>query len=140
MLEQVSDVITAAHRALFHLPSTAVLTASARPFSETASLLLSIFTQYQSTFYPLGNIDKAYCPKNSRTELYCPSFASALKIAPSLPAQPQREMRSLFNQEFDYKIPISQPSLFTLLALRHCPQLSLLILPYSGTALKERTL
>ncbi|KIJ45802.1 hypothetical protein M422DRAFT_250592 [Sphaerobolus stellatus SS14] len=45
-----SDVITAAHRALFHLPSTAVLTAPARPYSETASLVISIFTQCQSTF------------------------------------------------------------------------------------------
>ncbi|KIJ29989.1 hypothetical protein M422DRAFT_268554 [Sphaerobolus stellatus SS14] len=44
-----SDDITAA---LFHLPSTAVLTASARPFSETASLVLSIFTQSQSTLRP----------------------------------------------------------------------------------------
>ncbi|KIJ53873.1 hypothetical protein M422DRAFT_242138 [Sphaerobolus stellatus SS14] len=38
--------------ALFHLPSTAVLTASARPFSETASLVLSIFAQCQSTSRP----------------------------------------------------------------------------------------
>ncbi|KIJ30897.1 hypothetical protein M422DRAFT_267504 [Sphaerobolus stellatus SS14] len=47
-----SDVITAAYRALFHLPSTVVLIALARPFSGTASLVLSIFTQCQSTSRP----------------------------------------------------------------------------------------
>ncbi|KIJ26512.1 hypothetical protein M422DRAFT_272388 [Sphaerobolus stellatus SS14] len=41
-----------AGRALFHLPSTAVLTASARPFSETGSLVPFIFTECQFTSRP----------------------------------------------------------------------------------------